>query len=381
MQTTIEMISKLVSFDTVSFKSNLKLIDAIQSDLESQGIVCNRVYNTDRTKANIYATIGPMVAGGVVLSGHTDVVPVENQSWTYDPFKLANENGKLYGRGATDMKSFVAIALSLVPDMLKADLKRPIHLAFSYDEEPGCLGAPSMIEDMVKNLPAIDAVIVGEPTNMKVASSHKGVYSAQTTFKGLEAHSSQTDKGVSAIHFAVRLMAELDEIADELKQNPVKDTTMVPPYSTLNMGIVNGGIASNIIARDCMFTWDYRYMPGEDPHVVLDRIDNKASLLQAQMREFYPDAAIEFEKATIPSLRPEASGAAEELCRQLTGENSTIEVPYGTEAGQFQERGYSTVVCGPGSIDQAHKPDEYIELGQVKLGIEFVQRLIERQSK
>jgi len=380
MQHTIDKISKLVSFDTVSTKSNLALLDYIQSDLNRWQIECHRIYNYEKTKANLYATIGPKVSGGVVLSGHTDVVPVDNQVWSTPPFKLVEDSGRLYGRGAVDMKSFVAIALSLVPEMISANLKRPIHLALSYDEEPGCLGAPDMIDEMVRTLPQIDAVVVGEPTEMKVAGSHKGVHSAYTHFSGLEAHSSQTHLGVSAVHYAARLMAEMDHISRGLEFEAVKGLHMDPPHSTLNMGVVNGGIASNIVAGDCTFSWDFRYLPNQDPDGILQKIQMKADQLEAEMRSKHPQASIKFERTHIPCLRAKTDSKAVELCLQLTGENSICAVPYGTEAGQFQERGYSTVVCGPGSIRQAHKPNEYIEIEQVEAGIAFVRNLIRRQS-
>ncbi|MCT4656913.1 MAG: acetylornithine deacetylase [Cohaesibacter sp.] len=380
MQDIKEMIAKLVSFDTVTSNSNLPIIDYIEAYLANLGVSSHRVYDETGEKANLYATIGPNVAGGVVLSGHTDVVPVDDQDWTTDPFTVIEKDGRLYGRGTADMKSFSAINLASVPEMLAANMKRPIHLALSYDEETGCIGAPFMIDEMVKTLPAIDAVIVGEPTMMQIATMHKGVNGGRVTIRGLEAHSSQPHLGCSANLYAARLMTELGAIGDELKTNILQGVDLTPPYSTMNMGVVQGGIAANIIARDCMFTFDYRNLPDDNVEAILDRIFAYASKLEAEMKEQYPDASIKIEMRTVPGLKPENDGAAEALCRDLTGRNSVIAVPYGTEAGQFQERGYSTAICGPGSIDQAHKPDEYIELEQVQLGAAAIRRLIARMA-
>ncbi|MCV6547584.1 MAG: acetylornithine deacetylase [Cohaesibacter sp.] len=381
MQQIKDMISKLVSFDSVSSKSNLAIIDYIETYLADHGIESQRVYNDDGSKANLYASIGPKVAGGVVLSGHTDVVPVDNQDWSTDPFDVVEKDGKLYGRGTADMKSFSAITLALVPQMLKADLKRPIHLALSYDEELGCLGAPSMIDEMVTTLPPVHAVIVGEPTLMQIANMHKGVNSGRVYIRGLEAHSSQPHLGCSANLYAAKLMVELGKIADELKENRLQGVDLEPNYSTLNMGLVQGGIAANIIARDCMFSWDYRNLPEDDRAKVIDRIYDCAKELEEEMQASYSDASIRIDLLQVPGLKPEAEGKAEQLCRELTGLNCVMAVPYGTEAGQFQERGYSTVICGPGSIDQAHKPDEFITLDQVQKGTAFIQKLIQKQAQ
>ncbi|SNZ07884.1 acetylornithine deacetylase [Cohaesibacter gelatinilyticus] len=381
MQHVKDMISKLVSFDTVSSKSNLPILDYIEAYLAEYGVESHRVYNAEGDKANLYATIGPKVAGGVVLSGHTDVVPVDNQDWSTDPFDVIEKDGKLYGRGTADMKSYSAINLALVPDMIKADLKRPIHLALSYDEEVGCLGAPSMIDEMVKTLPPVHAVIVGEPTNMQIANMHKGMNAGRVYVRGLEAHSSQPHLGCSANLYAARLMVEIGKISDELKENKLEGIDLEPNYSTLNMGIVQGGIAANIIARDCMFSWDYRNLPDDDVSIVLNRIYDYANKLEAEMKAIYSEASIRIELLQVTGLKPEHGGAAETLVRELSGRNSVMAVPYGTEAGQFQERGYSTVICGPGSIDQAHKPDEFITLDQVQKGLAFTQRLIAKQAQ
>ncbi len=380
MDTVKKIIADLVGFDTISDKSNLEIQDYIEAYLAVHGVSVTRIYNDDGDKANLYASIGPNVAGGVILSGHTDVVPVAGQDWTTDPFKVVEKGDRLYGRGTADMKSFLAIALSLVPEMLAADMKRPIHLAFSYDEEVGCLGAPAMIDEMLTTLPPVQAVIVGEPTNLEIANAHKGVRRYTFHIRGQEAHSSQPHRGVSAIEYASKLMSEIYKIRDTLAAKPFTGTTFEPPYSTLNIGKINGGTAHNIIAKDCSFTVDYRYIPQDDSAAVFEKIDLIVSKLSADMMQIYPEAGIQAEIAEIPAFKAEEDGNAEELCRQLSGKNSTLNVSYGTEAGQFQERGYSTIVCGPGSIDQAHKPDEYIEIEQVKKGVQFIKSLIKRQA-
>lgn len=381
MDTVKKIIADLVGFDTVSDKPNLDIQNYIESYLASYGISVTRVYNNDDgDKTNVFATIGPDVAGGVILSGHTDVVPIVGQNWSTDPFKVVEKDGRLYGRGTTDMKSYLAIALSLVPEMMASNMKRPIHLAFSYDEEVGCLGAPAMIDEMVTTLPPIDAVIVGEPTNLEIANAHKGVRGYTFHIRGQEAHSSQPHRGVSATEYASKLMSQIYAIRDELAAKPFTGTTFEPPYSTLNVGMINGGTAHNIIAKDCSFTVDYRYIPQDDYAAVISKIDLIVSKLSADMSHDHPETGISAKIVEIPAFRAEEDGNAEALCRQLSGKNSTLSVSYGTEAGQFQERGYSTIVCGPGSIDQAHKPDEYIEIEQVKKGVQFIKSLIQRQA-
>ncbi|MGJ8529223.1 acetylornithine deacetylase [Maritalea sp.] len=381
MQNVKDMIAHLVSFDTVSSKSNLPLIEDVKSYLADLGINSHLVPNEDGTKTNLYATIGPNVAGGVVLSGHTDVVPVDDQNWSTDPFKVVEKDGRLYGRGTCDMKGFCAIGLALVPEMLKADLKKPIHIALSYDEEVGCLGAPFMIREMAKKLPPIDAVIVGEPTNMQVAEMHKGVHSSTIHISGLEAHSSQTHLGVSATRYAAKIINFINDIHDELLAKPYDDLPLEPNHSTINVGRVNGGIADNIVAKDCMLTFDYRVLPQEDHAVIIDKIDAYIGELEAEMKAKHAACSITQEVVWTPGFAAPKDDPAKSLAMRLAGKNETIAVPYGTEAGQFQnDGGYSTIVCGPGSIDQAHKPDEFIELSQVELGVQFIRDLIKHQA-
>ncbi|MCP5366815.1 MAG: acetylornithine deacetylase [Hyphomicrobiales bacterium] len=376
--TPVEMIAKLCSFDTVSAKSNLELIHYVRDYLAGFGVESHLVANGDGSKANLYATIGPMAEGGVVLSGHTDVVPVEGQDWHTDPFAVVERDGRLYGRGTADMKSFPAIALALVPEMVARGLKRPVHLALSYDEEIGCLGAPSMIAEMAANLPKAEAVFVGEPTEMRIVTAKKGMAAYETRVTGHEAHSSQPHRGTSAVMAAARLIAFLDRMMRENRDRADPASPFEPPYTTLTSGLVRGGTAMNILARECVFHWDLRFIPGENAAMFRDRFDAKAAEILAEMRAIAPECDIQTTAfADAPALKPEPDGAAEQLARKLTGHNATHVVSYAAEAGQFQEGGFSVVMCGPGSIDQAHQPNEFIELSQVEAGVAFMRRLID----
>jgi acetylornithine deacetylase len=371
------MIDRLIGFDTTSAKSNLALIDFAQDYLEGQGARCRRILNEDGSKANLFASIGPEVPGGVVLSGHSDVVPVEGQPWDSDPFRVVERDGRLYGRGTADMKSFLATALALVPEFQAQPLSRPVHIAFSYDEEVGCTGVGSMIGDISKHLPAPDMVIVGEPTDMRIVNGHKGCYLFETRLKGQAAHSSQPHRGGNAILAAGRLIAFLAELAAEKRQTAPPDSPFDPPYTTFNLGQIEGGKAINIIAQDCSFTWEFRPIPGEDTEAIVAAFEAYAQdVVLPALREFAPGAGITTERlATVLPLAPEAEGAAESLVRRLSGVNDRGVVSFGTEGGLFQAAGLSTVVFGPGSIDQAHKPNEFITLAQVAACETFLLKL------
>ena len=380
----VEMIEKLVGFPTVSRDSNLELIEFVREYLAGCGVESRLVPNAEGTKANLYATVGPADAGGgVVLSGHTDVVPVDGQPWDTDPFTVVERDGRLYGRGTCDMKSFSACGLALVPEMIAAGLERPIHFALSYDEEVGCAGAPSMIAELVERLPAPRAVIVGEPTGMRLVNAHKGISGFETVVTGHEAHSSQTHRGVSAVMTAARLIHFIDEMARECASRPKPESGFVPPYTTIHVGLVRGGTAANIISRECRFVWDIRSMPDEDPRTWLDRFEAYCrDEVLPEMRRVAPSADVVTTPGfASPGLRAEPGSAADELVRAITGDNGTGVVSYGTEAGQFQDAGFSTIVCGPGSIDQAHQPNEYIERSQVDLCMATLRRLIDLQAE
>ena len=375
-----EMLEKLVSFPTVSDVSNLELIGFVEDYLAGHGVESHRVYDETGEKANLYAVVGPNVEGGVVLSGHTDVVPVKGQAWDTDPFVVTEKDGKLYGRGTCDMKGFNALGLALVPDMLAADMKRPVQIALSYDEEVGCLGAPFMIAEMAEKLPKASAVIVGEPSLMQVVSGHKGAIGFMTHIKGFEIHSSLMHQGVSAVMTAARLVEWLRQRFEEnmaATPNDI-DAMFEPPFTTLHVGVIKGGSATNITALDCEFSCDIRCPASQDPMEWYERYLAFVKEVEAEIQAIQPSASITVVARDVnPALKPETEGAAEELARRITGDNGSHVVSYGTEAGQFQREGYSVVVCGPGSIDQAHQPNEFISIEQYEAGEAFLRRLIE----
>ncbi|MEH6527108.1 MAG: acetylornithine deacetylase [Sneathiella sp.] len=379
----MEMIEKLVSFDTVSRNSNLELIDFVADYLAGHNVESKKVFDETGQKANLYATVGPNIEGGVVLSGHTDVVPVDGQPWDTDPFTIVEKDGKLYGRGTSDMKSFSAIALSLVPKMLEKPLLAPIHFALSFDEEVGCIGAPLMIERIAENIPKPRAVIVGEPTMMNIVSAHKGIITLKTTITGREAHSSLVEDGVSAVMTGARLVSFIADMMAENKQRAVPSSPFSPAYTTIHCGVINGGTAANIISRQCTFLWDIRHIPEDNPMSFVDRFNHYCETeLLPEMRKIAPEASIVTElTSTVPALRPEDNGEAEMLCKSITGQNDVSAVSYAAEAGQFQEAGFSTVICGPGSIGVAHQPNEYIEISQVKASERFITKLIDQLGK
>lgn len=377
----LEWISRLVAFDTTSSKSNFALIEDVEAYLHSLGVETFRVENDEGTKSNLYAVVGQKAEGGVVLSGHTDVVPVAGQDWRSDPWTVIERDGKLYGRGVADMKSFSAIGLSLVPEMLAAGLKRPVIFALSYDEELGCLGAPRMIAEIADKVPAPSAVIVGEPTSMKVIDGHKGIGSFRVTVTGYTTHSSQTGRGVSAVEAAARLITKISDMRAARAARAEKDSPFDPPYSTMTVNVVNGGTQLNIMAGEATFDWDLRVVPGDSREDIIEEFTDYARGVEAEMRAKASGCRVEIvEMTNAPCLAPSVDNPAADLAKAITGHNSTDVVSYAAEAGQFQEAGFSVVICGPGSIDQAHQPDEFITLDQVREGTVFMRKLIERLS-
>jgi acetylornithine deacetylase len=372
------MLARLIAFDTTSAGSNLALIDFARAYLAEHGIESRLTYDDSRAKANLYASVGPAGPGGVVLSGHTDVVPVAGQPWQSDPFTLTERDGRLYGRGTSDMKSFIALALALVPEMLAAGLKRPLHLALSYDEELGCLGAPRMIADIAANLPKPAIVIVGEPTRLKLGNRHKGCYGFQIDIQGRDGHSSATHRGVNAITHAAAVVDFIEAIAERHRREGPFDEGFDPPYTTLNVGEIAGGSAVNIIARHCRVGWEFRPIPVVDPGRVIAEVETYlAEVLRPRLTARAPEAKAEmWADCVVPPLVPRADSPGADLMRRLTGANETIGLAFATEAGQFQEIGIDAIVCGPGSIEQAHQPDEFIELSQIAEGEAFLRRLI-----
>lgn len=374
------LMEKLISFPTVSRDSNLDLIAWVESYLTSHGVASVRVPNEDGTKAALYAHVGPHVDGGVVLSGHTDVVPVDGQAWDTDPFKVTEKDGKIYGRGTCDMKGFDALALFAVPLAIKAGIKRPLQIALSYDEEVGCLGAPPMIDHMVGHgLPRADTVLVGEPSMMQVVTGHKGGTGWNMHVRGFEVHSSLAYTGVSAIMMAAKLIEWANQVnAESAAAKPSEmNAPFDPPYTTLHCGTISGGTANNITAKDCRFSFDIRVVPGDSVDAWKTRVMEKVAQIEAEMQAVRHETGIDADPFfNLPGLVPENMGSAEELARRLTGDNATHVVSYGTEAGQFQERGYSAVVCGPGDIAQAHQPNEFITVDQFAQGEAFMHRLV-----
>jgi len=374
-----QILDRLVSFPTVSRDSNLPLIDWVEDYLESHGVTAHRVWNEDRTKASLYAHIGPKVEGGVVLSGHSDVVPVDGQVWSSDPWTVTERDGRLYGRGTCDMKGFVALALAAVPLALAADLKRPLQVALSYDEELGCTGAPPMIAEMARSLPRAAAVIVGEPSRFRVVTGHKGGTGFKVHVKGYEVHSSLIHTGVSAIMAAAPLIDFANRVNTAHAARPPAALAQMfdPPWTTLHVGMIQGGTAHNITAADCRFSCEIRVVPGEDIEDWVAAFEGQVAQAVAAMQTIRPETGITVARFfSVPPLRPETDGAAEALARRLTGDNGLHVVSYGTEAGQFQAEGYSAVVCGPGDIAQAHQPDEFLEMSEFEAGWSFMQRLV-----
>jgi acetylornithine deacetylase len=376
--TPLAILERLVSFDTESSRSNLPLIDYVESLLGGLGVGSVRIPNADGRKAALFCTIGPTDKGGVVLSGHTDVVPVAGQTWTTDPFTLRVQDGRAYGRGAVDMKAFAAIALSLVPEMQAAALKTPIHIMLSYDEETTCMGVLDTIARMGKDLPRPQAVIVGEPTELQVADAHKSVVTYNTYVHGHEAHSSKPELGANAVFAAAALVHELDRLSDVFRERGDPSGRFDPPYSSVQVGTIQGGTARNILAKICHFQWEVRGVPGTDEREVARMLDDYAQrvVIPRLTRDGWPGSVETILEVDVPRLEPDPGSAAETLALRLAGRNSTITVPYGTEAGQFQRHGLPTIVCGPGSINQAHQPDEYITLDEIDRGVAFMRKLI-----
>lgn len=374
-------MDRLVSFPTVSRDTNLPLIDWVEDYLNSHGITAHRYPDPDQPKAAIFAHVGPMAEGGVVLSGHTDVVPIDGQPWDTDPFEVIEKNGKYFGRGTCDMKGFDALAIWALVEAQHRGVKRPLQLALSFDEEIGCTGAPPMIRAMQDVLPKGAAVIVGEPSMMKAVTGHKGGQGYNTHVIGFEVHSSLMHTGVNAIMSGAKLIEWANEMnTANMAQTPTDLAAMFdPPFTTVHVGTINGGTAHNITAKDCRFSMDFRAVAGEKLEDWGERYLARVREVEAEMQATHPEARIDIEtKFLVPGLQPENGGDAEMLVRILTGDNGTHVVSYATEAGHFQNAGYSAVVCGPGNIAQAHQPNEYISVAQFNAGLEFMERLLDR---
>lgn len=381
---TLKLLEKLVSFDTTSVYSNLDLIEWVSGLLGNQGIKSELIYNTDKTKANIFASIsnfnGASHEAGIILSGHTDVVPVAGQNWQSDPFKLTEQDGKLLGRGTTDMKGFIACCLAMVPiwqsHAKNNRLKHPIHLAFSYDEEIGCLGVRPLIDYIqAKNL-NLAGCIVGEPTNMVPVIAHKGLLAYRCCVRGKAAHSALPQGGVNAIYYASKLINYLYELADNEIKNSIQNQGFDVPYSTLNVGVIKGGTALNIIAQDCEFNFDYRYLPSVNPEILISKIKSYAQNLTDAMQKESKESAINFELlADVAGLNNTKKTEFLSYLKALTHNNHCLKVSYATEAGLFSKANIPAIICGPGNINIAHQANEYIEITELEKCLLFLSQI------
>jgi len=378
-----EMVSRLVGFDTTSRNSNLALIEFVRDYLDGHKVKSELVFAEDGRKANLYATIGPPDQGGILLSGHTDVVPVDDQDWHSDPFKLIEKDHRLYGRGSCDMKSFIAIVLLLVPEMTQRRLRTPLHLSFSYDEEVGCIGVRRLIGVLADRPHRPRLAIIGEPTMMQVGIGHKGKHTLRCHVHGYEAHSSQVHLGVNAIEAAAEIVAQLKAMARRKRHEGPFDPDFDPPYSSIHTGLIHGGTALNIVPKDCQFDFEVRPLPGDDVDALITELREFArTRVLPEMRAVRPESDIVIEElSSAPGLNTPHDHEVTQLAAALSGENSTTKVSFGTEGGLFQAAGIPAVICGPGSIDQAHKPDEYIEFAQIARCERFLRRLIDRVSR
>ena len=380
---TLKILSELIKFQTVSGTSNLKLIEYCEKRLDKLGATSFKTFDETKKRVNLFSTITgkqKLNGGGIILSGHTDVVPASAKEWSSNPFVATEKNNKVYGRGSCDMKGFIACALAVAPYFASQNLKKPIHFSFTYDEETACQGAPIMIRELKKRNINCSICIVGEPTSMKAIQAHKGCYEYSTHFTGLAGHGSAPDKGVSAVEYAVRFINKLMDLREELKKRVPKNSVFTPPYSTLQIGRIKGGLARNVIADQCVVDWELRPVVPEDGKFVNESMETYIKdVLLPEMKKVYPKANIEKEIiGEIVGFAKEEKSDAVNLACNLTGDNSQDVVSFGTEAGLFQEIGISTVVCGPGSIEQAHKIDEHVSFEQLKLCLKMLINLKEK---
>lgn len=400
---SVEWLKRLIAFDTVSRHSNLALIEEVQAYCISLGLEPVLTFNdtTDRehssnkanqSKANLFVSVpagggladtaSATIKGGIVLSGHTDVVPVDGQDWLSDPFKAEIRGDKLYGRGACDMKGFIACALNLLPQAValsqQGQLRKPLHLALSFDEEVGCLGAPLMLEELSQRGINPDYCIVGEPSSMKMVVAHKGISVFRCSVHGKSAHSSLTHQGVNAISYAAKLIGFIDELAVQLAESDQVDPMFDVPYSTLSIGTIEGGTATNIVPNLCEFTFDYRNLPSMGTQDILPVIEQRITELNQQMQQVDSQTGIKIEQLeSVPAMTDTESEALQQLIAGLVQSSARHKVAYATEGGQFTNAGIATVICGPGSIEQAHKADEYVELAQLAECDDFLQKLLQ----
>ncbi|UWR96906.1 acetylornithine deacetylase [Phaeobacter inhibens] len=380
MEQATRILSDLIAYPTVSADSNLEMIAYLANRLEDCGARVDVMFDASGQKANLFATLGPDIDGGIVLSGHSDVVPVTDQDWASDPFTMEERDGRLYGRGTCDMKGFIAATLAMAPEFAEQISRRPIHFAFTYDEEVGCIGAGHLVQALRERELKPRLALIGEPTSMRVVEGHKGCHEYSTRFQGLEGHGSDPGRGVNAVEYAARYVSRLLDLRGDLQQRTPPDSRFDPPWTTLNIGALNGGSAHNVIASKAQVDWEMRPVQPSDADHVKDTMARycRDTLLPA-MQAIYPEASIETEVVgEVAGLTPSTQNEARELMADLLGSNAAELVPFGTEAGLFQELGMDVVVCGPGSIAQAHKADEYLSLDQLSQCLNVLNRLAGR---
>ncbi|WP_106266627.1 acetylornithine deacetylase [Donghicola tyrosinivorans] len=376
-------LADLIAFPTISVDSNLQMMAYLEESLTKVGARVTLQHDATGKKANLWASLGPEVDGGVILSGHSDVVPVEDQDWTTDPFTLVEKDGLLYGRGTCDMKGFIAACIALAPDFAKLDLKRPIHFAFTYDEETACLGAQALVKMLAKSPVKPAIALIGEPTEMRVIEGHKGCCEYTTRFTGLEGHGSNPNAGVNAVEYAVLYVSKLLELREGLKSRAPEGSRFDPPWTTINIGGLHGGVAHNVIVGKAEVDWEFRPVQATDYDYVTTEITRYATQeLLPKMQAIHPEAAIHTETlGEVAGLEPMEINAARDLLAELTGANSADVVSFGTEAGLFQSIGIDAVVCGPGSIAQAHKPDEFVAKDQLAACIKILEGVAHRLTQ
>ncbi|MFK5980804.1 MAG: acetylornithine deacetylase [Rhizobiaceae bacterium] len=373
----ISILSELIAFDTTSALSNLELIGFVEKYLKAAGVSSRLNHNAEGTKANLFATIGPSTRGGIVLSGHTDVVPVAGQQWDTDPFQLERIQNRLYGRGTCDMKGFVAAVLAMTKYFCSLNLQTPIHFAFSYDEEVGCLGVRELLKDLKGAEISPSIVVVGEPTNLSLVSAHKGKCAMRTFVKGKEAHASQMKQGTNAIVIASEFVSAIGRVWERRRADSQENPFFDPEYTTYNVGVIKGGTALNIIPSDCEINWELRPLPGDNPADFLSELEEEVrKTVMPKFCEGAAEASIKTETIYwTPPLKHRDNDAAQILMRTLTQENGTSAVSFGTEAGLYQEAGQSAIICGPGSIKNAHQPNEFIEIEQLKNCLKMLEKI------
>ena len=379
---TMELLKTLVSFDTTSYRSNLELIDYVREYLKALSVSSTLDFNRDKTKANLYAVIGPQDRGGIALSGHTDVVPVEGQNWTLDPWQLTQKDNLIYGRGSADMKGFISVVLAAVPAMVSAKLHKPIHLCLSYDEEIGCLGVRSLLEYLSTQDNRPQACFVGEPTNMEVVIGHKGKLATRCRVKGHACHSSLAPQGVNAVEFAAKVITYLSGMARRKQQEGPFDEAYDVPHTTVHTGVIHGGTMVNVVPEECEFIFEFRNLPMDEPEDILMEVQNFArDKLEPAMKEINPETGFLWEEESrFPGLNTAVDAEVAKLAQQFSGARSTRKVAFGTEAGGFAQTEIPAVVCGPGSIQQAHKPDEFIHPAQLVACEKFIDNVIRHLS-